>query len=294
MKHYGKCAFTIMMLVATAACDRESTTTSREGAASSPPVAEPAVGVKLTDVMEVTSDYVIGISYPQSAGKYPKLAAEMKRYADEARADLMRAVEARRQQEPAGEGSEGAAMYDLALTFSEVLGSPDLVAYAADGSTYTGGAHGNPLLARFVWLPQQNQRLTADALVPQEAGWQDIAAHVREQLHTALSQRIEADGLTPAERAEVVSGAGRMIDDGTHADPENFSEFEPVIGADGKVTRLRFVFPPYQVGPYSDGTQTVEVPASVLLPHVASEYRDLFAGSGASRAAAPPPGGATS
>jgi len=38
------------------------------------------------------------------------------------------------------------------------------------------------------------------------------------------------------------------------------------------------VFAPYQVGPYSDGTQTVEVPADVLLPFVAPEYRTLFSG----------------
>ena len=41
---------------------------------------------------------------------------------------------------------------------------------------------------------------------------------------------------------------------------------------------LRFVFPPYQVGPYSDGTQTVEVPSSVLLPLLAPPERGLFAG----------------
>ena len=43
------------------------------------------------------------------------------------------------------------------------------------------------------------------------------------------------------------------------------------------MTAVRFVFPPYQVGPYADGTQTVDVPASVLLPHVAPEYAGLFA-----------------
>ena len=32
---------------------------------------------------------------------------------------------------------------------------------------------------------------------------------------------------------------------------------------------MRFVFPPYQVGPYADGTQTVDVPAAILLPHLA-------------------------
>jgi len=37
------------------------------------------------------------------------------------------------------------------------------------------------------------------------------------------------------------------------------------------------VFPPYQVGPYSDGTQTVDVPASVRAPHVGTAYAGLFA-----------------
>jgi hypothetical protein len=76
----------------------------------------------------------------------------------------------------------------------------------------------------------------------------------------------------------VVESAGRMIDDGTDADPANFALFEPVVAVDGKMTALRFVFPPYEVGPYSDGTQTVEVPASVLLPFVAPGYKGLFAG----------------
>jgi len=274
---HRKCALTLMMLVAVVACDRESSTAAPERTATSPAAAQPAASVELVDVMETTPDYVIGISYPQSAARYPALAAEIKRYAEAARADLMRAVEARRHQQPTGEGSEGSTMYDLSLTFTEVFDSPHLVAYAADGSSYTGGAHGNPLLARFVWLPREDRRLTAEALVPQVAGWQAIANHVREQLYTALSQRIEADDLVPAERAEVVEGASRMIEEGTAADPENYSEFEPVVGPGGRVTGLRFVFAPYQVGPYSDGTQTVEVPASVLLPHVAPQYRDLFA-----------------
>jgi len=270
------------MLAAVVACDRPATDQASAGAVATTPAAVQAPEVDLDDVIETTSDYVIGISYPQSAAKYPRLAAELKAYADEARAELMRAVEARRQSQPAGEGNEGSAMYDLSLTFTEVLDSPRLAAYAADGSMYTGGAHGMPLLARFVWVPQQQQLLTAGTLVPQAGGWEDIAGYVREQLHTALSQRIEADGLDPAERAEFARSAGRMIDDGTGVDPANFSQFEPVVGVDGRITAIRFVFPPYQVAPYSDGIQTAEVPASVLLPHVAPGYRDLFAEGAAS------------
>jgi hypothetical protein len=52
-----------------------------------------------------------------------------------------------------------------------------------------------------------------------------------------------------------------------------------MVAVDGRLSGLRFVFPPYQVGPYADGIQTVEVPAAVLLPHVAPAYRGLFAGA---------------
>ncbi|MFP7721361.1 RsiV family protein [Lysobacter sp. A3-1-A15] len=243
--------------------------------APTPATAEPAPAVEpveLEDVVETTSDYIIGISYPPGAERYPGLAAELKRFADDTRAELLDAIAER------GEGSsEG--LYDLSLTFTEVLDSPQMVAVAADGSMYTGGAHAAPILARFVWLPRQQRMLRAQDLVPSEDGWEAISAHVREQLHTALSQRMDADKLPSDQRAEVVRTAGSMIDEGTGASARNFGQFEPVARPDGTLSGLRFVFPPYQVGPYSDGTQSVQVPSAVLLPHVAREYQPLFADS---------------
>ncbi|MEG3788546.1 DUF3298 domain-containing protein [Lysobacter sp. CCNWLW3] len=273
---YARRAIAVTVLcLAMAACKRDAAapaTTATPGTtpAAGTPAAVPVIELK--DVAETTPDYVIGISYQTPAAKYPGLAAELKRYADAARADLIEAAQARKK-------GEGSAPYDLSLNFTEVLDSPTLVAVAAEGSSYTGGAHGSPLIARFVWLPQQNQLLKATDLVPDKKGWDAISRYVREQLHSALSQRVDADDLAPAERAEVVESAGRMIDDGTDADPANFALFEPVVAVDGKLTALRFVFAPYEVGPYSDGTQTVEVPASVLLPFVAPAYKTLFAGS---------------
>ncbi|MHB8913140.1 MAG: RsiV family protein, partial [Lysobacter sp.] len=123
---------------------------------------------------------------------------------------------------------------------------------------------------------QQDRLLTASDLVPDARSWTPIAANVREQLLTALSQRVDADALPPAERLEVVKNASRMIEDGTEPTAATFAMFEPVTTPSGKLRALRFVFAPYQVGPYSDGTQTVEVPAAVLLPHVAPAYRELF------------------
>jgi hypothetical protein len=262
--------------VAIAACRREAPSEVQGPAGAAPTAVEPAPRpgerVELEDVVETAPGYIIGISYPDIASKYPGLAAELQRYAERARAEVIEAAKQR-------EATPGAPLYDLTLTFTGLVDSPTLVAVAADGSRYTGGAHGEPLVARFVWLPQENRLLAADELVPDPAGWKAIAHNVREQLYTALSQRVDADAMPPEDRAQLVRNTGNMIEQGAAPDAKHFAMFEPVMTPQGTIGALRFVFPPYRVGPYSDGTQTVEVPAHVLLPHVAPQYRRLFAGA---------------
>ena len=276
MKYSGAtraCVF-LLITIAMFGCKRDPSEAPATQAGPDPTGATASKApVKLEDVLEITPDYVIGISYPEPAVPYPELAAEMKRYAEGSRAEFLEAVKAR------ANGDTEKMLYDLSLNFSQIADSPQVVAYAAEGSSFTGGAHGTPLLARFIWLPQQDKRLSSTDLVPAAQGWEAIAVYVREELHTALSQRVDADELGPGERAEVIKSAGRMIDEGTTPDPGNFANFEPVVNAGGKLTALRFVFAPYQVGPYADGVQTVEVPAAVLLPHVSPQHRDLFAQS---------------
>ena len=260
-----------------AACQREGPSAksvaapvTNSGATAATAVVAPAAAI-LQDVSERDPRYMIGISYPPVASQYPGLAAELKRYADAARNDLLQAV--------AGLGAgKPSAPYELSLSFTQVASTPQLVAIAADGSSYTGGAHGNPLLARFVWLAQQEKLLTAAELIPDPKSWRDISDRVREQLQAALSQRVDADDLPPADRAEVVKNAAHMIDEGTGPQAANFAQFEPVLSADGHIAALRFVFAPYQVGPYSDGIQTVDVPADVLLANIAPAYKKLFVG----------------
>jgi hypothetical protein len=264
---------TLLAAALAAGCKREQPgqPATPATAAATAPAPAPAIDATLKDVTENTPDYIIGISYPPVASQYPALAAELKRYAEDARAELVEAAKGRAK-------GEGAAPYELVLPFSELHVSPTLVAVGVDGSSYTGGAHGTPLIARWVWLPKQGKQLRASDLVTDAGGWEAISSLVREQLHTALSQRVDADELPAAERVEVLKGANRMIEDGTAPDPEHFSQFEPLVDADGRIRALRFVFAPYQVGPYSDGTQTVEVPAASLLPHIAPAYRSLFEG----------------
>lgn len=262
------------LVLALAACGRGEDPAPADATAPAAPADAPpapaAATPTLEDVIERTPRYVVGISYPSEAKKYPGLAVELDRYAQAAREELLQAAAA------AGEGT-GGTLYDLSLEFRMLAETPRLVAVAADGSSYTGGAHGNPLVARFVWLPAQERLLQAGELIPDEAGWRDVSGYVREALYAALSQRIDAEELEPAERSQILRTGGQMIDEGSAPAADKFDLFEPVLTADGRIEALRFVFPPYQVGPYADGTQSVVVPAEVLLPHVAADYRELFA-----------------
>lgn len=225
---------------------------------------------ELKDVIEQDARYIIGISYPPAAKKYPGLAEELRRYAEGARAELLKAVQG-------GDPAKQTSPYDLTLNFTLIAETPELVAVAADGAAFTGGAHGAPLVARFVWLPQQNKLLTANDLFPDPKGWNAISEYAREQLHASLSQRVDADELPAGERAEVMRSVGRMIDEGTTPVPASFAAFEPALAPDSdKLMGLRFVFPPYQVGPYVDGVRTVEVPTAVLMPNLAPAYRAMF------------------
>ena len=272
MKRLSTCCLLLLL----AACQREADA-PRSPAPETPatpaaeaPAAKPEGQVELADRIERDPRYLIGISYPPNINQYPGLAAELQRYSQAAVDELMQAVDGLGGEKPT-------APYDLSLAFDMLAETPQIVAVAATGSSYTGGAHGNPLVARFVWLPQRKELLRPDRLITGSAGWQAVSDAVREQLHAALSQRIDGDDTEPAERAELLKSGLKMIDEGTAPDAGNFAQFEPVLDATGHVTALRFVFPPYQVGPYSDGVQTAEVPAGLLFPHVAQAYRGIFA-----------------
>ena len=251
-------------------CGREGTPPPDAAGPDAATPGEATAPVVLQDVIETKPDYIVGISYPQGiVAKHPALAQALQAYAESARAELMQSVAALK-------GGKPTAPYDLSLQFTGLVDTPRIVAAAADGSSYTGGAHGNPLVARFVWLPGEQRLLTAEQLLPDAASWKIVSEQVREQLMTALSQQLDDEGLEAAERSQALRDGSGMIDAGTEPDPKNFARFEPVMNADGSVRALRFVFPPAQVGPYSDGTRNVDVPAQVLLPLVAPEYKALF------------------
>lgn len=269
----GACAAALVVL-AMAGCRKDDTqvpavATDGAPAAEAPADAAPAA-VELHDVIETNARYVLGISYPPAANNYPGLAQALSDYAEHAKAELLKAVDELGNDKPT-------APYELSLAFDMAVDTPRVVAVSAEGSSYTGGAHGQPLEARFVWLPEKAQLLTAQSLLDSPKGWQAVSDYTSDKLLEQATVRAQGEEMTPEEQQAQVRNLSKMIDEGTAPEAANFAQFQPVMDAAGRIAALRFVFPPYQVGPYSDGTQTVDVPAAVLLPYVAADYRELFA-----------------
>ena len=267
------------LLLALAACNRSPQPQPPQAAAAASPATTAAPAAATTDLQDISErnpQYLIGISFPPELKRYPALAAVVKRDAEAMRAEFLRQV-AENKDYP------GTGPFELSLMYSLVAQAPRIVAVAAEGTSFVGGAHGAPLLERYVWLLPDDRRLTAAELIPDPASWTTVSGFVREHLLAVQKQRFEEDAKSdpqadPAVLKQQLKNATDMVEQGTEPKLENFVDFEPVLGADGKIDALRFVFPPYQVGPYSDGTQKVEVAASVLLPLIAPAERGLFAG----------------
>lgn len=259
-----------LVVLTLAACDRDRPAPTAQPAPPAVQPAPPAQAVELKDIAESDPRYIVGVTYPPAAAKYPGLAKALHDYTESSRAALMQAVAAM----PAGQSP---GPYDLTLSYTLLAETPDLVAVGADGSSFTGGAHGTPLIARFLWLPKQNAQLSAPTLFSDAKAWTAVSDYVREQLHTELSQRIDEEELAPAVRAEQLKMGNGMIDEGTAPKPERFALFEPLFAADAvKLRGLKFVFVPAQVAPYVDGVRTVDVPTEVFQAYLAPQYRDLF------------------
>lgn len=169
--------------------------------------------------------------------------------------------------------------YSLDLTFSIARRTADFVSVTATGSSFTGGAHGMPIVASFN-LDLSGKKLVAlgDLFVDPAAAFKALSDECRRQLEGRYAARMrdDADAMTPAQVATDAESTKKWVEEGTTPTPESFGTFL-IDGLDTKAIGVTVIFPPYQVAPYADGTQQVEVPAKVFYDLLKPEYKDAFA-----------------
>lgn len=268
--HGQRMATLLACAVLIGGCGRHDASPPANGAATAPSATTAAAPVALQDQVEHTPVYLLGITYPKGVTLPPGLAQEIKAYADASRKRLVDAAATHK-------AGDAGVPYDMSLEFRQITPQVHgLIAIAADGSLYTGGAQGEPLIRRFVWDGQGGSLIRSQDLLVGDAGWAAISASVRETLTGQIRAKLDDDKQAPEDIDKAVAKMQPIVEAGTQPAASEFSEFEPMIDANGKLIGLTFVFPPYQVAGYSDGIQRADVPASVFRQYLNPKYRGLF------------------
>lgn len=201
--------------------------------------------------------YHYAICYPQLGAARDKLMPALHGWADKQLNAFLKVADQPRPQP---------WTYELLIDFRVVASGKGFTSVLARGYIYTGGAHGMPLLAGFTLA---NGRLIdrPDALFaePRQAR-AALSAYARK----AFARKAAGGDTAWCFKDQ------KWLREGTAPTAENYA-IATLTGSDGRAAGLRLYFTPYQVAPYACGTQTVEVPAKVILPWLRADQRNLFA-----------------
>ena len=212
--------------------------------------------------------YSYRIHYPSLDEKWQALHDALHSYAETQKKDFIAAQ--------GGEHSANAGEYQLDITFTVARRTDDFVSVLVSGTSFTGGAHPNPLTASFVAYTAENRLVTlSDLFTDPAAALKIMSDEARAQLQGRFEAQLrdqvgEGDKLEPA-----LKEMREWVARGTEPKAENFAVYL-VDGLDSKAIGLTLVFPPYQVAPYVDGAPQVEVPARLFHALLKSDYVGAF------------------
>lgn len=185
--------------------------------------------------------------WPAEAAAQPELAALLERLAGEARQAAMREAEEDHGLRGAG---DSVFAHSYRRAWQAAGRTPRLLSLSAEVSTFTGGAHPNLTYDGLLWDRQADAAVTLGDLVTNAAL---PPVPIDEYCATLDTQREE-------KRGEPV-GPGA---------PDDWMTACPALGeqvlvpadtdGNGRFDRLRVLIPPYEAGPYAEGSYVIELP----------------------------------
>lgn len=260
-----------------AACSPDSGTTVPEGvsAKGTMPGANPPTSVKpvarataaaggARTVEEENERYSFHYSWPDAAGRIPALAALLDARLDADRAEL-KAQTAQAQKDAQAEGFPWRP-YDRSTAWAVITDLPDWLSLSADLYQYSGGAHGMATFDSLVWDKRKGAaRAPLDLFSSPDA----LEAAIKPQFCTLLDrQRAAKRG------AEESRAGGGLFDECI-----TLASTTVILGSSNSRTfdRIGFLIPPYEAGPYAEGTYEVTMPVTArIIAAVRPEYRESF------------------
>ena len=140
--------------------------------------------------------------------------------------------------------------YELAGDW-ETAESDYLYTFVVRGHWYTGGAHGMPFVKTFTYSKADDRRIGLEALLNGEDSLAEISAMALNHFSGTLPQQMAETGLRP-----------------------DWSNWRTWFVANN---RISFVFPVYQIAPYSEGEQSFSVTVDAGTRHLFNlDYFDVY------------------
>ncbi|MCW2382512.1 MULTISPECIES: DUF3298 and DUF4163 domain-containing protein [unclassified Sphingobium] len=263
----------LSLCIALAACGNETVANNMQvPVENAVNVAEPANAMQANAVAGKSVAFTKGesefrVSWPAAAAAIAPLDAMLQESAEKQRKETEDGIRA--EEASAKEAGYPFRGYSYTEDWSVAADVPTLLVLRSEGYSYTGGAHGMPLVKVLYWDKAGNKALEAGDLF-------DIAAlgrAVKDRFCAALNaERTKRRG------EPVGSGEGSPIPEFDQCvDPTKQTIIAATSGG-GALNRLHFVIMPYEAGPYAEGIYEIEVPVdAAVLGAVKPAWKGAFA-----------------
>ncbi|MBN8829177.1 MAG: DUF4163 domain-containing protein, partial [Sphingomonadales bacterium] len=209
-------------------------------------------------------------AWPGAAAAIPALDASLRANG----AALQAKMKAGAREEEASAKQNGYDMpgYSYAEEWGVVADLPALLVMQSEGYSYTGGAHGMPIVTTLFWDKAANKRLPTGALIDIGA----LNAAAKDRFCKALDAEREKRRGAPVNRED----KGTIVDFVSCVDLTR-QTILPVSKGGKALDTVRVVIMPYEAGPYAEGIYEIDLPVdAAMLAAVKPAYRSSFSTGG--------------
>ncbi|WP_292636272.1 DUF4163 domain-containing protein [Novosphingobium sp.] len=207
--------------------------------------------------------YEFSYSYPDAAGAIPGLKANLDKQLEQSRADLIGSAKSGQAESKQNDYPYHA--YSYGEDWKVVTSLPGWLSLSSEIYTYSGGAHGMTIFDTLLWDRQAEQaRKPIDLFTSKEA----LSKALRTPFCAALDK-------------ERVKRRGGPIDKSDDMFSECIDPIEQIVilgSANGRTfDRVGLLIPPYNAGPYAEGSYEVTVPVTgAVMAALKPQYRSSF------------------
>jgi hypothetical protein len=258
----------VMLVLALAACKQQASDAAPSPSETATPAgaAVPTAAAGQPRAVEESNDrYEFEYAYPAAAGAIPALKAKLDGDLAEQRAQLV--AEANEAAADAKQNGYPYHPYSRTLDWKVVTELPNWLSLSTIVATYTGGAHPNYVFDALLWDKAANRpREALDLFTSKQA----LSAAISKAFCAAIDRQREEKRGEPVKR-----GSGEMFTE--CLDPVNYTI---ILGSSNGAAfdRIGFLVPPYEAGPYAEGSYEVTLPVTAqLLALVRPEFKASFA-----------------